>query len=91
MKPQGKKRRFWLLVLLFAIALLLLAQPLIRPSGRTQWAIVFDSADAGFYRLTWEEPATNRFGPKYVSTARVRFGLKICSRTEVPNPITEEK
>ena len=69
------------------MALALITVPLVfRQPEHTQWSVVFDSADAGFYQKTWEEPATNLFGPKFVSRARVLYVLKVFSRTEVPSP-----
>src|SRR5580765_7006824 len=65
---------------------LITAPMLVRQQDRTQWSVVFDTADAGFYQKTWEEPATNLFGPKFVSRARVLGVVKVFSRTEVPSP-----
>src|SRR5689334_9633504 len=50
-------------VLLILLALITITVA-FRHRERTQWSVVIDSAEPGFYQITWEEPATNRFGPK---------------------------
>jgi hypothetical protein len=86
MRSNAKQRRLWLIAAFLGIVALLVFLPLARSQGRTQWAVAFDSADAGFYQITWEEPATNRFAPRFVSRARVFYVLKVFSRTEIPSP-----
>lgn len=61
------------------------ALPFTRARGRTEWAVALDSADAGFYRLTWESPNTNQPDRKFISNAYVIGILKIFSRTDVSN------
>jgi hypothetical protein len=78
------KRRWWLIPLVLLVLALLLVLPFTRAHGRTEWSIALDSADAGFYRITWEDPNTNQPDRKFVSNAYVFGILKIFSRTDTP-------